>query len=95
MEPKDYFEKYKECEFTMDVVKNYINDLNVELEQQVLLSETRTPGTYARTVREINAKHNEVMKLFKAVGRQEPLMEDAFAIYWRMMSPELKMLVQV
>lgn len=88
------YEKYRNCEFTNEVVRTYIGELSDIMKEMTKLRQNDVRGIYATALVEVNRLHNDVMKLFLADGKPAPLMDDAFIIYWRMMSPEIRTLVK-
>lgn len=88
------YEKYRDSEFTNEVVRAYIGELSDIMKDMTRYKQNNVRGIYATALVEVNQMHNEVMKLFIADGKPAPLMNDAFMIYWRMMSPEIRTLVK-
>jgi len=89
MRAKEYYEKYRDTKWDKTTIGVYLGELGQEakvlMQKRCLKNDLGVPAV----LREINDKHNALMRIFQKEQGDQPLISDMFLAYWLKEMPQL------
>jgi len=91
MKAKELYDKYKDAHWEKPgVIHGYLTELNDDSKNLVEKRGIKDDRGLPAILREINDKHNALMRIFKKQQGEQPLIDDMFLAYWIDKIPGLK-----